>query len=569
MADGYLLTIHFVLLEASDASSGTLEIRDGGENTSPLLVILPIANATRPESLNTNGNRVWIRFRASPRRYVRFVIKITAGSHRHYDLNISHSVIVGNGGRGIAVSNLRSGVYIDNTIVRESAYLAGIHVSGGVGDVNITRSIITKNFGDGINVTYVGGRTNITMSRITENRKRGLAVSFNETRPYRSFHQDTQIADSFIEQNWLGGVLFGNFCSFDSMLNITNTSFMKNQGVAIDIWSCLSADGSFKEPKTFVVPVRWNIPPSSFDHIKPNGSGILNVLMDRNTFVDSNTLALRIRPAANIHGRVGNNTFAKHRRGVMWIQNMEYPFDDEWSHLTTDLTISENTFHNNEGPFVVSLGLSENSPFQRLDFTYNYLRDNVIIPATKHVRRHRSEGVIVVGSSNVFVNLNSLDNPASPIWLASHLRHPGSVINATNNWWGTTVEPVIHDRVFAGKDRYDLAPVIFRPYLSRPDLFDPEAIAPPPEFRKPFVRGNVAGGLYGDRSAVLSGDYVVETDIIVQRNAVLTVKAGTKLHFVPGIGLLCQGKIVVDGTLDQPVEFDLKKTDAFSGMSTG
>ena len=123
-----------------------------------------------------------------------------------------------------------------------------------------------------------------------------------------------------------------------------------------------------------------------------------------------------------------------------------------------------------------------------------------------------------------------------------------------------------YDRIFGGKDRYDLSPVAFRPYLSRPDLVDPEAIAPPPEYRKPFVRGNVVGGLYGDRAGYLAGDYVVESDLIIQPNAILTIRAGTKLRFEAGVGILNQGKVTIDGTAEQPVEMDLRQTvDPFIG----
>ncbi|OQV16716.1 Protein bark beetle [Hypsibius exemplaris] len=531
-----ILTVHFTEMEASDPTSGTLELRDGPDGRSRLLAIVPIVNGTRPESINTNANRLWIRFQAAPRSFVRFVIKIAAGYTKDLDVNITNSVITGNGGRGIAIRNMRSGLNVEGTLVRENGFQAGIAILDGAGDVNVSYSVITKNRGDGINVTYVGGRRNITVSRITENQKHGLAISFNETVPRRSLEQDTQITHSFIEQNWNGGVIYGNFCRFDHALNVTNTSFVGNQGPGVEVWSCLM------QPQK--VSVRQ--------------SNILRLTLEWNKFSDSAEVGLRIRPAVNIFALIGNNTFSRHRRGAIWIQNMNFPFDEEWAHLPSDFTVNENFFCDNEGPFVVLIGLTEASPLQKLDFRYNYIRDNVIIPASNHIRRHRSEGVVIVGSSNVRVNLNSFDNPLSPIWLATHSRNPATTINATHNWWGCTDEAKIYDRVFGGKDRYDLSQVVFRPYLSRPDLVDPEAIAPPPEYRKPFVRGNVVGGLYGDRAGYLSGEYVVESDLIIQPNAILTIRAGTRLRFEPGVGILSQGKIAVDGTLAQPVEFDLR-----------
>ena len=114
-----ILTVHFTEMEATDPTSSTLEIRDGSESSSRLLGTVPIANGTRPESINTNGNRLWIRFKSEPRRFARFVLKITASVIRDVDLNVSNSVVTGNGGRGIAMRNMRSGLNVERSIVRE------------------------------------------------------------------------------------------------------------------------------------------------------------------------------------------------------------------------------------------------------------------------------------------------------------------------------------------------------------------------------------------------------------------------------------------------------------------
>lgn len=269
-------------------------------------------------------------------------------------------------------------------------------------------------------------------------------------------------------------------------------------------------------------------------------------------------MAIKIRPAGLMSASIGNNSFSHHKKGVIWIQNMEYPFHDEWDPIPAYIDISENTFSVNAGPFVVLFGLSETSHKQTGILRYNYFKDNTIIPATSHIRRHQSEGVVIVGSSNVMVHLNSFDNARSPIWLSTHSRNPGKTINATGNWWGTTNEGVIYDRIFGGKDRYDLSRILFRPYLARPDLVDPEYIAPPPEYRKPFIRGNMLGGLYGDRIGSISGEYNVESDLILQPNSILTIRAGSRLLFDAGVGILSQGKIVVEGNKEAPVIFEMK-----------
>lgn len=234
-----------------------LELRDGADAFAPLLTTVNIRNGTSPESVATNGNRLWIRFRAKAKYHVRFNIKITAGLTKEFDLNVTNSIIRNNLGRGIAVENMRSGLYVDKVTVQENNYRAGIHVEGGSGDVNVSYAVITKNRGDGMNITYFGGRRNITISEISENQKRGVAVSFNESYPLQSsFVQETYITHSFLEQNWMGGILYGNFCSFDHLLNVTNSSFAGNQNSAVEVLSCLSPN--FTVPGMLKLVVEWN-----------------------------------------------------------------------------------------------------------------------------------------------------------------------------------------------------------------------------------------------------------------------------------------------------------------------
>ena len=133
-------------------------------------------------------------------------------------------------------------------------------------------------------MTYSGGRRNITVSRITENQKHGVAISFNDTVPRKYAEQDTYITHSFIEQNWLGGVLYGNFCRAAHLLNITNTTFVGNQGPGVEVWSCL---------KTATQPAT-------------NYFNKLTLIMEWNKFTESAAVGLQIRPAVNIKALIGN-----------------------------------------------------------------------------------------------------------------------------------------------------------------------------------------------------------------------------------------------------------------------
>ncbi len=49
--------------------------------------------------------------------------------------------------------------------------------------------------------------------------------------------------------------------------------------------------------------------------------------------------------------------------------------------------------------------------------------------------------------------------------------------------------------------------------------------------------------------------YVIYNSILVDTNCTLTIEAGTQVHFHKGSGILVMGKIIVNGTLEEPVVF--------------
>ena len=58
---GYILTLHFVHLMAEENDGATLEVRDGSDISSRLISTVPIRNFTRPESIVSTGNNIFIK----------------------------------------------------------------------------------------------------------------------------------------------------------------------------------------------------------------------------------------------------------------------------------------------------------------------------------------------------------------------------------------------------------------------------------------------------------------------------------------------------------------------------
>lgn len=121
-------------------------------------------------------------------------------------------------------------------------------------------------------------------------------------------------------------------------------------------------------------------------------------------------------PAVSLSALVEYNLFRHQRQGCLLIRN---PDALELESLASDVTVSNNRFEFNRGLFVANLGLSQYAgDGQTLFFTRNWIKKNVIRQPFNTVGlnpRSRVAAVVVVGSSNVNVTRNMIDNPESVI----------------------------------------------------------------------------------------------------------------------------------------------------------
>ncbi len=166
----------------SDVNDGaSFEVRDGTDHRSRLIATVPVRNYTRPESIVTTANNLFIVFKAKAKVRTEVFLEVTAGVEKAYDLQVTDTLVERNAGRGIWVERLRSRVHVHRSTVREHNHVAGVHVNWGAGDVNITHSEIADNFVDGVNITYGGGSKNVSWSNIANNVGMGFALWVNET----------------------------------------------------------------------------------------------------------------------------------------------------------------------------------------------------------------------------------------------------------------------------------------------------------------------------------------------------------------------------------------------------
>jgi len=182
-------------------------------------------------------------------------------------------------------------------------------------------------------------------------------------------------------------------------------------------------------------------------------NGLMRLQIGHNSFVRNAKLGIKLNPALNLDAVIEYNHFRDQSNGAILIRN---PLYEEFNILPTDIVMRHNEFYNNQGTFVVSIGLSPYSDVQKLLFTRNFLRDNRVrelfddgsMLNVKLIPRSRVAAVVVVSSSNVEVFRNILYNLESRYEIGSYLEDQSKIINCTYNWLGSGEEKRIFDRLF-------------------------------------------------------------------------------------------------------------------------
>ncbi|XP_050298201.1 protein bark beetle isoform X2 [Anthonomus grandis grandis] len=538
---GQVITLDFDRAVTNRNNSALLEIYDGSDLNNRLLQKISIRNNTRPQSMTTTSHQIFIKFQAEPYTNTVLFLRLMSGHTRSYDLNVSRSDVSDNVGRGIAVDNLRSQVHIHKTSISKNEHVAGVHITSGVGDINITESRISFNEGDGVNITYSGGSRNISKSSLSSNKGYGIAIWLNDTKEteFLFINQTSVVQYTEIYKNLEIGVLHGNYCG-PAFFNFTGNSFTNCASDALEILSC------------------WK-----------NSGYTTQIQVGHNKFIGNEKIALKIYPAVNLQASIEYNHFRQGTFGALLIKNKPL---EEFNVLSNDIVVQQNYFLNNSGVFVVNLALSPYSEGQYLLFTRNFVKNNRISepfqPLDGSVSnlnpRSRVAAPIVIGSSNIEVFRNIIENPNSKYEIGSHLEDQSKIINATYNWLGAGSDEFIYHRIFHRFDRYNLAKITFVPFLLHNSNPLTTKINPYQLYVPKFstsTSDKVGGEIEGEE--ILSkGEYVVERDISIRPGGKLTIEPGVTLRFPPSIGMMVGGRLEARGIEPDSIQLTMKENVA-------
>ena len=294
------------------------------------------------------------------------------------------------------------------------------------GDILVNATEVNYNRDNGVNITYDGGWRMLNHSSFSFNFGNGVNMTFNETsvdnRTRYARHQRTEVSWSEFLLNDGHGVHVGNYCRAASAL-VNDSAFVGNRLSAVSMDAC-------------------------YDRVPP--ANATNFTVAYCTFDANHQHAVKIAPLINAVGTVANNTFTNHDRYVLLLDNTDdFLRSVYYRPMSVNYSVISNRFVRNRGYYVANVRLTQGSPTQSMDFVYNVFTDNEIAGAFPTLnQRTRSYAVVILSSSNVRMNRNHLENPASQYELSTHLLELAVELDATEQWWGTTDYNYIIQRIF-------------------------------------------------------------------------------------------------------------------------
>lgn len=129
-----------------------------------------------------------------------------------------------------------------------------------------------------------------------------------------------------------------------------------------------------------------------------------------------------------------------------------------------------------------------------------------------------------------------------------------AAINAAENYWGSIHYSEISEKIFDFDDWNNYALVEISPYLTQDSFAAANMIA---EYRERLYLPNQPLGGRLSKSLTLpyrKEPYLVESDLTILNNARLTIEKGVTLEFMPNVGILVLGELIVAGTREKPVQ---------------
>jgi len=222
--------------------------------------------------------------------------------------------------------------------------------------------------------------------------------------------------------------------------------------------------------------------------------------------------------------------------------------------------VLSSTFIKNIGEYTVLVDYNALPTKRYIAFQNNsFIENRAIQSFSSSYVRTKTQAVLAVKEGRITVEHNTFVNPLFPHEMTTLLKDHERVIQARENWWGSTDECKVEERIFHFGDRIELAQIQYYPFL---DSAPSNTVQVHNGTRRLcFLKGNKLGGAL-NQTVTLPKDsdtYQVVGDVIVLPNGVLAIEENVTLEFPLQALFIVFGQVVIKGTESKRVKLMPKK----------
>lgn len=245
------------------------------------------------------------------------------------------------------------------------------------------------------------------------------------------------------------------------------------------------------------------------------------------------------------HVNISNNNFRENtcRLGLITISGME-----------KEIAFLGNRLENNYAKYAVDFDLKSHSEYSENvtgEFKYNVIinnRNNFVSRGVGTTNTPVTYALAVQGVQNIVANKNVLENRELQYELVAGITSLSleNTLNVKENYWGTTDQYLIRERIFDFDDWNNFAIAEYFPFLSIPnpngDLSNDQ------EVKVQLDLNHLGGRIWKDLTIPSRAEpYIVYSDLTVMPGVKFIIPPGAELQFYPNVGILVLGQLIASG----------------------
>ena len=448
------------------------------------------------------------------------------------NLIITSSKFDENGWHGLSIAGVscHKGTFRNISTSRNAQ--SGIYVSGGNFNVSLISWTSVSNSRDGFYLEKQAGKVNVNGCLVNDNQRDGL-VFFDSgyVRLYAVLIQKCTLSNNRY------GVLF-RLHRYRGLMNyrviVVDSTIANNTKGGCQFFSEGCSD--------------------------PHRIRYLKLLFARNKVMGNKKYGLVFYgpEQSEVEATVQNNTM---KENTGYALSLEYKKYCSASSLFPVLVIVQgNIFTKNKGEYIVFVNFkSMTSKHQMIISQNSFFENQNVRKFSTNYARVKTQTVLAISKGNVTVKRNAFDNPMFPNEIGTLYIDHEIMYQAIENWWGSSDECKVKEKIFDYEDRVELARIQYYPFLIYHN--SSSVIIHNSTRALCFLQGTKVGGILKESITIPrnSGPYQVTGDVTVFSDGTLTIEENVTLEFDLKAVFLIYGEIIIKGTSTNRVRFIPKK----------